>query len=100
MNKFEYMRCVAFDGSRVSDFLIWSLVDSNLEKVFEPVYTSFNFLVTILETLNWGQRNKLENEREVGIILSKFVTSKRNVKGEIKTFLFVNNSLLISSEII
>ena len=54
MNKFEYMRCVAFDGSklRVSDFLISSLLDSNLEKVFEPVYTALNFLVTILETLN------------------------------------------------
>ena len=55
MNKFEYMRCVAFDVSkllRVSDFLISSLLDSNLEKVFEPVYTALNFLVTILETLN------------------------------------------------
>ena len=68
MNKFEYMRCVAFDVSKllVSDFLISSLLDSNLEKVFEPVYTALNYLVTILETLNWGQRNKLENEREVG----------------------------------
>ena len=52
MNKFEYMRSIAFDVSRVSDFLISSLLDSNLEKVFEPVYTALNFLVTILETLN------------------------------------------------
>ena len=52
MNKFEYMRCVAFNVSSVSDFLISSLLDSNLEKVFEPVYTALNFPITILETLN------------------------------------------------
>ena len=67
------MKCVAFHVSDEEMDALWvtfsvsSLLNSNLEKNIWTCLKGIELTaMTSLETLNWGQRNKLENEREVG----------------------------------